>query len=274
MNISQSMIKGYEEYRDGTLCGIVFKAKYLDKTFPDITSAAMRLGHFFEYMVTGQLPRDGKEPKPDWTKTALKKPEQERKTDDMLAPYKLAVINADRTKGYLSSMGMIVESTGVKKAEEGMDGIYDIYGDLGGNKVIIDLKYSGLIDNKYELFGWGALGIDGYYGERQRRHHSTQAIHYSKLFGVDEFYYLVVSSTNDKDVELFKFDFSDNALAAHEKRIEETRQGIEIGKTVGFKAYPNVVRCGSCAWKTKCKSAIFYPEPKIVTVTAEEIWKS
>lgn len=268
------MIKDYEAYQDDTLCGIVFKAKYIDKTFPDIPSAAMRLGHYFEYLVTGQLPRDGKEPKPDWLKSALKKPEEERETKDMTAPYKLAVANAERTKGYLSKIGLIIEATGVSVAKDGITGISDINGDLGGNKVVIDLKYSGLLNDKYAPFGWGALQMDGYYGEVQRRHHSTQAIHYSKLFGVDEFYYLVVSSTNDKDVGFFKMEFSDKGLVAHERRIEGARQGVEIGMTVGFKPKPNVVRCGCCPWKTTCKQAIFYPVPKVVTVTSEEIWKT
>jgi hypothetical protein len=268
------MIKAYEEYQDGTLCGIVFKAKYIDKSFPEITSAAMRLGHYFEYLVTGQLPRDGKEPHADYTKTGLKKPEQERTTQDMLAPYKLAVINAERTKGYISSMGLIVESTGVSVSENGMSGIYDIYGDLGGNKVIVDLKYSGLLQDKYNKMGWGALQIDGYYGEQQRKHHSVQAIHYSKIWNVDEFYYLVVSSSNDKDVELFKFTFSDKGLQAHERRVEQAREGIELGKTIGFTAHPTVSRCASCPWGNKCKASVKYPIPKVITVTSDEIWKT
>lgn len=274
MNISQSIIKDYEAYQDGGLCGIVFKARYIDKTFPDMTSQAMNLGCYFEYLTTGALPKSGKVPVPSYTKTEMKKDPEQRKPEGMLAPYKLALINSERVKGYLSKIGLIIEGTGVYKAENGLEGTCDIIGDLGGNKVIIDLKYSGLLNDKYMEYGWGALELDNYYGAQQRRHHSTQAIHYSKLFGADEFYYLVCSSSNETDIGFFKINFTEEAERAHEYRIEQARQGIELGKTVGFKAHPDVIRCAHCAWKTTCKKAIFYPEPKQIEITGETIWKS
>ena len=63
MNISQSFLKEFAEYKSGNTCGLQIKAKYIDGVkFP--STDAMELGNFFEYMATGSLPRDGHTPEP------------------------------------------------------------------------------------------------------------------------------------------------------------------------------------------------------------------
>ena len=274
MNILQSMVKAYEDYRSGGLCGYIFEKQYIKKDYPDISSPAQGLGCYFEYLVTGALPKSGKIPEPKWLKSALKKPAEKREVSDMMSEYRLATMNADRVKGYLSSIGLNVKASGFKKAENGLEGTCDILGELGGNNVIVDLKYSGLLTDKYQPFGWGALEIDGYYGDQQRSFHSKQAAQYSILFGVDEFYYLVCSSTNIYDIGFFKFEITEEGKRTYIALTNWVRENVEIDKTVGFKPYPEVIRCTQCIMKNYCKDAIFYPEPKSIKITAEEIWKT
>jgi hypothetical protein len=59
--VSQSLIKGFTDYKMEKECGLLFKAKYLDglQTPP---SATQKLGQFFEYLSTGALPKGGVAP--------------------------------------------------------------------------------------------------------------------------------------------------------------------------------------------------------------------
>jgi hypothetical protein len=62
--ISQSFIKSLYEYKRGDLCGLQFKAQYIDGVeFP--SSDAMKLGQWFEYMCTGQTTKFGHIPEAD-----------------------------------------------------------------------------------------------------------------------------------------------------------------------------------------------------------------
>ena len=58
LNISQSLIKAYLEYCKGDLCGLQLEAIYIQKLF-HIDTEWMALGRYFEFMATGQRPKDG-----------------------------------------------------------------------------------------------------------------------------------------------------------------------------------------------------------------------
>ena len=50
--ISQSLMKDYVKYLNKQECGLLFKAKYIDKNVDSPPSAAMKLGIYFEYLST------------------------------------------------------------------------------------------------------------------------------------------------------------------------------------------------------------------------------
>ena len=60
-------MKDYVKYLNKQQCGLLFKAKYIDKNVDTPPSAAMKLGIYFEYLCTGQLPRNGIKPLPETT---------------------------------------------------------------------------------------------------------------------------------------------------------------------------------------------------------------
>lgn len=69
--ISQSMMKAVRAYLDGGDCGLVIREKYINgRLFGDATKA-MKLGTYFEYILTGSLPKDGKVPQPEYKKMSL-----------------------------------------------------------------------------------------------------------------------------------------------------------------------------------------------------------
>ncbi len=73
IRISQSLMKAVRSYLEGGDCGIVIREKYIKgRVFDGESSKAMRLGIYFEYILTGALPKSGVEPKPEYMTTAIK----------------------------------------------------------------------------------------------------------------------------------------------------------------------------------------------------------
>lgn len=68
INISQSLIKDMHKYLNENYCGNLMKYKHVDKKFLPSTGV-LKLGHYFEYVATGQLPKDGQIPIPEYLKS-------------------------------------------------------------------------------------------------------------------------------------------------------------------------------------------------------------
>src|SRR5688572_6299765 len=66
--VTQSLIKEVKRYLKKELCGYVLKAKYVDMTFPfdGDDSPAKKLGRYFEYILTGAIPRNGLKPEAEY----------------------------------------------------------------------------------------------------------------------------------------------------------------------------------------------------------------
>ena len=93
MKISQSLMKEFRKYfyasrssekmYEGNNCGLLFKAKYIDKTLITPPSDSMAEGIYFEYIATGAIPRTG-----------IPEPERTMK-GELTAAYKRAVEAAE-----------------------------------------------------------------------------------------------------------------------------------------------------------------------------------
>lgn len=71
IRISQSLMKSVREYLEGGSCGILLKEKYIKGRLFDDATKSMRLGTYFEYILTGALPKNGKKPEPEYMKSAI-----------------------------------------------------------------------------------------------------------------------------------------------------------------------------------------------------------
>jgi hypothetical protein len=251
INISQSLIKAYNDYLNENLCGIVFEKQYLTKEIESDPSEAMKLGHFFEYQATGALPRNGVEPKPVLLKDA--------KT--MSVEYRRAAKQALNFQGYCKKLGITVLSTGKKIVKDGAEGTLDIIAGYKGKEVVIDLKYSGLLYDKWNDLGWDINALP--YKEKIM----IQSVHYTYLTDGMPFYFWVFSSTNEDDCELIHVNIDPDVIKAHPIIIEKTRGMIEIDMEMGFNPYPELVRCKKCPLFDECQYKVETPIIKEVFYT-------
>lgn len=258
MNISQSLIKDYIRYLSHDMCGIEFKGRYMDKDWPDITTPAMDLGNYFEFKATGYYHPERGEPEPNILKSGKLSTDYARANDQ-----------ADRFTRYMESLNMEIQGAGErieKKLDDGtnLSGLIDVRAinigsttnEMGiepGESVIIDLKYSGLLGNKWDERGYHPDTFE------YRTYHHIQPIQYRFMTGL-RFFYFVFSPTPAMDAGIFEVVISDDALAFHGNRIRNIAKKMDVAMLVGgFKARPTFERCRQCPILDNCESATLIP---------------
>ena len=266
MKVSQSLMKEWSAYVAGETCGSVVEAKYVtrtwDRTADDSESKA--LGRYFEFLLTGVRPNGyDSDPEPAWMKSAT---DDDRKTLNiakMLAPYRLVHENAYRIALLLGVSGLTIERSQVYLTKGILEGNIDseaIYKPHTGGrqrKVNLDIKYSGLIDDKWSKFGWQWTDL-------QTEYNAIQAAQYQSLNGRPVLF-LVVSNTNTTDVELFEMKFTRKQLREHLKKAEQILENIQLMKEVGWQNYPSLKKCSNCPLM-KCKDRINKLIPTKITI--------
>lgn len=226
--ISKSSIHTYQDWKAEEECGSVFIAKHVDHTWKFEPSKPMKLGTYFEFKSTGQLPFDGTTPRPETTQAGK-----------LTAEYTRAEQNAERVQRILKTSGIKIIETGRKLEKNGMRGIEDIYALYKGRKVTIDMKYSGLIDDKWNRMGW-------MWTDYQKEYHGVQAKQYHCITRIP-FYYLVLNPANTIDIKFFQVQISEFAKDQHLKKVDHIRENIDYLLGIdGFVDYPEFVKCSKC----------------------------
>ena len=133
-------------------------------------------------------------------------------------------------------------------------------------KVIIDLKYSGLLDDKWSEFGWNTDTISKKEGTM------LQAKHYKFLFwkkyGFNPpFLFFVFDSKEVGKVKIINVDIDDWELEQHEEFLEKAKKYFEHHQKIGFEPKPNYDDCIKCNLAEWCnyKTTI----PSILTIKPE-----
>lgn len=260
--VSQSLIKEFRRYKKKETCGLVLAAKYLTNTYPEDgdDSSEKKLGRYFEFILTGSEGRHGT-PTAEYTATGLKKEGRLRTEADMTAPYQLAHKNARRIKEYFKKMKIRILEFNVTYERGGLKGTIDIIAMYRGVRVVIDVKYSGLIDDKWNEMGWQMV-------DHQTVYHAPQAHQYSYLTAGLPFFFLVVSSKNEDDVLFLEFEFTDFGREQHLAEVDYVRRGMEYGRDFRFTPYPELVRCKKCAIREGCAFRQEVPTVKKVKLAA------
>mgnify|MGYP001165181626 FL=1 len=245
--ISQSFLKDYNEYKGKNLCGLQFKAKHFDNIeFP--TTEAMDLGNYFEYQATGSLPRNGQIPKPRLSYAGTKR-------ETVSAPFKRAMQSAMLFKKIKSQYKLKINKVGLKLSSQYKDGVLDIWGELNDRPCVIDLKYSGLIDDKWAETGWDTESL--HYKERIL----VQAVQYKMLVKENynlnyddfDFYFMVFSSKEVNNVKLIRVNIDEDAYKVHQAHIESIYKQINaMNIEKDFIAYPSLKRCSNCPLSANC----------------------
>lgn len=226
LNISQSLIKAYLEYCKGDLCGLQLEAIYIKKLF-QIDSESMALGRYFEFIATGQRPKDGTTPLP--LRTAK---------GHLTAEYKRAEDQAKRFKTFCEQMDIEILETGTYIQRDGMECTLDIIALVKGEKADIDLKYTAKLYNRWDKDGWDINTL------HEKDYHMIQARMYHHLSGLP-FYFWLFSSSND-DSQLIKVNIDQNDKPLFNDLVESIRQGIELESIQGFRPIPDYKRCKEC----------------------------
>jgi hypothetical protein len=248
-NISQSFLKSYIEYAEGRECGLRFRAIFIDKTLSIYPSDAMELGRYFEFCATGYVREGDEEPKPKLKRDGA-----------MTIEYQRATEQAQNFKDDCAALGIEIVSVGERIEKDNLSLVLDVRAMYEGREVIIDLKHTGLLYNKWEDNGWS---LDGF--EFKTKHHH-QPIHYMFMTGLP-FYYFVFSSTNETDREFFEVVVPQpDTNELHARRIDRIRNRIGIELATGFIPRPDLKRCLECELFANCKSRQEAPTPKRVDI--------
>lgn len=254
INVSQSLIKDLRSYHEGKQCGNIITEKYI-KGNPLPSSGVMNLGAFFEYKATGALPKSGEVPEPETTKSGT-----------LTAPYKRAEAQAENFKKLCSQMGVKITATQERAVNNGMEGTCDILAEYNGEEVVIDLKYSGLVNDEWSEFGWKGLRIfdSEHRGhQKQLEHHQIQAIHYSYLFERPFYYWVFSSSTGAEETGenyLMKMVIDENKINDHVSGAAHAQRDFNILANIGFQPYPEYNRCQNCPLFESCEDKVVVPQ--------------
>lgn len=254
--INQSLVKDLFRYKDKKLCGLVFKNKWVFKQLGS-PSKANRLGHYFEYLVTGALAKGETEPpQPDTTQKGL-----------LTKDFQVAKQQAEVCRSLLTKYGIKMLSAGENViADDKWIGTLDIrakwdypfegdtmYQNNPEHNVIIDLKYSGLLEDKWSMFGWNLETLGSKEGTM------FQAKHYKFLFwkkyGYNPpFFFFVFSSSSIGDCKMIEVMISDEELMEHEELLHKSKAYFEKCLDIGFEPLPNYNQCYKCEYADMCIS--------------------
>ena len=262
--ISQSFIKAYTDYKMGKECGVFFKARYIDKD-PDTQTPptdAMKAGIYFEYLCTGALPKSGIVPEPE---ISYKGQAREKISE----PYMRAIESSKVFKRIIKSFGITIKSVGtyLEANINGIiiNGITDIIAEWHGQDVIIDLKYSGLINDKWNEMGWDIDSLP------QKQSLMVQGVHYQLLgdYALGKpnmpFYFFVFSSTDPNDVKIINEEVDATRVQNHVVSLHNIHEYVTNDLKNGFTPTPSLSKCSKCPIAHKCQHKTDLPKSETVT---------
>lgn len=253
-NISPSLMKDYFAVESGDLCGAVFQAKHIKKIITFEPSESKKAGQWAEYMMTGATLRDGTTPEPVRVKNG-----------DLNTQYERLEKQAKHWKNWCKHNGVTDIQTGVVLSCEfggyTIKGIADVVCNVKGKKTIIDIKTSGLIDNKWDPMGWEDI--------ERKESLTIQAPVYKWLWkqihGEDvDFFFYVAHINHDSNRKIFHMEVTDKRFERLEKTILYIIDSIQVNEELGWGHTNNFEECIVCQIGETCPYRLWHPKPKTV----------
>ncbi len=254
--LSQSLIKAYFDYHVGKFCGLLLEQRYIlrNPKAQSEPSDAMNAGIYFEYLCTGSLPKSGIVPTPEKTAKGF-----------YTAPFDRAQKAAVLYQKMIRHYGIKILKTGLTLSTDDLDGTLDILAECNGEKVIIDLKYSGLIDDKWNEFGFDTESLN------LKDTLCIQPVHYKLLaklcLGVEDipFYFWVFDATKEGYAKVIRLDVGEDKAQSHLVMLDNVREKIETTMHNGFKPIASMKNCNKCPLFDECPSRAEFPLIEVVT---------
>ena len=260
--VSQSLVKALYNYKIDKECGLKIEASYFEGVnFPP--TEVQELGNYFEYICTNQLPRDGHKPLPKLLKTG--KP---------TTAYQRMDKQKENFENIMTSYNFEVEKTGFEFTNPKYSGIADIIAldnnikskDINKKRIIIDIKTSGLINDKWSPYGWADESIE------EKWDLLIQAVHYKMLakyeWGIEDipFYFFVFSNKNDVECKIFEINVDESTKFQHYNNLETIKKYLDNCIAEGWKAKPELMRCSVCPMNSTCLYQLEVPKIQKVYV--------
>ncbi len=254
--INQSLVKDLIKYQNDELCGLIFHNKWILQQFGG-GSKANDLGHYFEWLCTGSFAKgEDSAPQPERTKSG-----------DLTADFKIAKQQAEYFNSVIQNFGIKLLSAGEKIiADEKWIGTLDIEAKWDSifknsdfnfddknteHRVIIDLKYSGLLNDKWSEFGWNDDTLSRKQGTMlQAKHYKFL---YWKKYGYNPpFLFFVFDSKVVGKMKIINVEIDTYELELHEEFLEKAKRYFEIQLDKGFQPKPKYEKCIECKYNIHC----------------------
>jgi len=267
LKITQSMLKSFVDYKNGSVCGLVFKAQYMDKVeFP--SSDVQVRGQVFEYLATGAKTKFGHIP--EIKRTAKGEPTE---------PYAKIIEQSKRFPKIMKEFGFKTIGIGEIWSTEDAEGTLDLQvittrdihindgmNDIlipKGTKCIIDIKTSGLLDDKWNPMGWH---LD-FLSEKEKL--MQQPVHYKwlgkQIKGEDyPFFFMLFSNTNTYDCRIILVNVDESTIERHTETIEKAQKVISAEIKKGFEPHPSIANCKDCILQSNCSYFTDIPPINVV----------
>lgn len=260
--ISQSLMKALYQYKTDNYCGLVLEHIYIKGKHLPYTKS-QKWGYYLEYICTGALPPTKEIPEPELLKTGepnmyYARLHKHKETFDTI----------------MNHYGFEIDKIGYEFNNPKYSGVADIIA-IDTNlktsvknkkRIIIDLKTSSLINDRFSDYGWSEKSIDKKYELL------LQSIHYKMLakyeWGIEDipFYFFVFSTKNENECKVYKIDVAESTRHQHLRNLNNTKIYLDEQLKKGFKAKPDFIRCGNCGLSETCLSKTNIPLPKKVFI--------
>jgi len=261
-NISQSFLKDYDDFYDlnKMACGLYIFKKYYQK-LPIPQSDVQKLGTYFEYVCTGYHHQDSLPPEPEKVYKGTAK-------EKLAADYERAEASAMLYKKIIEKYNIKIISYGEYLYHNELSGILDIRAEWEGKEVLIDIKYTGLFDDKFSPYGWATESLI------DRPNLTIQPVHYKYLNGLIKgnrdipFYFFVFHAKDSEKAKIIHINVDDSAIERHALMIDKvkstrdvhyakyeqyaTDMAINYGRTADLVARPKLSRCIDCPFYQSC----------------------
>lgn len=253
-NVSATLIKAWMKVKFHDACMKQFFEVYIDKSVPFVETPAMRQGKYFEYLVTGK----GDTTEPETTKKG-----------EPTADYERIIRNAENCKKALQFHGWNITDADVKMevttpSGVPLKGIFDIISIGDDADLIIDLKNSGLLDNKWEATGWHKDTF-GRGTEGMPHLNAIQGLQYALMYylakGIipDVAFVIYNPKAASLDAAIFYCSYTESRLNEYLTMCEKWYEEIRSSYMSDWKFSPCLANCSSCPVEN-CKKRQVFPD--------------
>lgn len=263
IKISQSLMKDFKKYfysaysssekvYEGNNCGLLLKAKYIDKKISIQPTDSMAEGIYFEFMATGSLPKSGIPPQPEVTKNG-----------SLTAGYQRAQSSARFFTQLIEHFDIKILEKAYVLQNDYMIGTLDLLVEWDNRPCIIDMKFSGLLEDKWSELGWNTDTLP------TKEQLMIQGVHYKLLarevMDMDlPFFFWVFNSKDPTDMKIIQQEVDEDYFDIHKADVLKTKELIEMEIEKGFKPFPSYKNCKSCPLNAECPHRELFPKPVTV----------